>query len=159
MNTLLPAADSATIIRRVRAILLTAAGTVLFIKRVKPNGTLPYHVAPGGGVEQHDASLEEALHREVFEELGATLEIVAPGFVLRHSMAGKNLEEHFFICRLRDLDLSLRHGPEFEDPTRGEYIPEEVALTAAALNTVSLKTPQLATWLHEHVAYLRELAA
>src|SRR5688572_27986565 len=145
------------ITRRVRAILLTPGGHVLFIKRVKPNGTLPYHVAPGGGVESCDATLEDALYRELFEELGATVELVYAGFVLRHQMGCKNLEEHFFVCRLIDYDLSLRHGPEFSDPTRGEYLPEEVPLTAEAISSISIKTPQLAEWLLENMHSLREL--
>lgn len=145
------------VIRRVRAILLTRQGHVLFIKRIKPDGVLPYWIAPGGGVEAYDATLEDALHREVFEELGATIEVLESGFVLRHIVGDKNLEEHFFICRLVTYDLALRHGPEFSDPARGEYIPEEIPLTAGALSMIFIKTPQLAEWLLEHLDYLREL--
>ncbi|MDX2878791.1 NUDIX hydrolase [Streptomyces ipomoeae] len=34
----------------------------------------PYGVTVGGGVEAQDESVEAALHREVFEELGGTVE-------------------------------------------------------------------------------------
>lgn len=140
--------------KRVRAILLTDDHRILFIKRVKPGNRKPYWIAPGGGVESSDASLQDALRRELHEELGAQIEIVDEGFVLRHRMGGKNLEEHFFICRLVDYDLSLRHGPEFKDPARGEYIPDAVPLTAEALSHIYIKTSQLKVWLLSHLSEL-----
>ena len=69
--------------RRVRAILLTGRGTMLFIKRIKPNKPA-YWVAPGGGVEHEDEDLMATLHRELFEELGATAKVLDTAFVLRH---------------------------------------------------------------------------
>lgn len=142
--------------KRVRAILLTPDDELLFIKRVKPNSTRPYWVAPGGGVEKQDATLHDALHRELYEELGATVEVIGDGFVLRHHMAGKSLEEHFFVCRLLDIDLSRRHGPEFEDPSRGEYIPDRIPLTERALDAIHIKTPQLRSWLLAHLDRLTD---
>lgn len=48
---------------RVRAVLVTAADTMLVVRRTKPD--LPaYWVFPGGGVEPSDESREAALHRE-----------------------------------------------------------------------------------------------
>ncbi|NED80348.1 NUDIX hydrolase, partial [Streptomyces sp. SID11233] len=57
--------------RTARAVLLDGEDLVL-IKRVKP-GVDPYWVTPGGGVEPEDATVIEALHREVHEELGAKI--------------------------------------------------------------------------------------
>lgn len=114
--------------RRVRAILLTGNNSVLFIKRVKPNNPSPYWVAPGGGVEHDDHNLYDTLERELCEELGATATVLNKAFVLKHEKAGKQLEEHFFVCRLHNYDLDKRDGPEFDDPTRGEYIPDEIPL-------------------------------
>lgn len=148
---------SGPINQRVRAILLTQHGTLLFIKRVKPGGT-PYWVAPGGGVEAYDHHLVDALYRELCEELGATVEVLQTGFVLEHEKAGKNLEEHFFICRLVDYDLGLRNGPEFDDPTRGEYLPVEVPLEVEALLALNMKTVELQTWLIAHLDHLRWIA-
>ena len=102
--------------QRVRAILLTEDGKVLLIKRVKPNNSAPYWVAPGGGVEGGDADLVAALERELYEELGANATVLDTAFVLEHHKAGKHLEEHFFICLLQNYDLSKRYGPEFDDP-------------------------------------------
>jgi 8-oxo-dGTP pyrophosphatase MutT (NUDIX family) len=145
--------------RRVRAIVLVPQGGILFIKRVKPNNSLAYWVAPGGGMETEDANIYAALRRELLEELGAKVDILGDAFVLRHHLGGKNLEEYFVICRLQGYDLSLRHGPEFDDPTRGEYIPDEIPLTAEALSAIYIKTPELLTWLIENLTTLQSLAA
>ena len=144
--------------RRVRAILLTADNRLLFIKRVKPNNIMPpYWVAPGGGVEDEDDDILSALHRELDEELGATVEVMEEGFILRHHKGNKNLEEYFYICRLLDYDLSKRNGPEFDDPSRGQYIPDIVELSEQALNTINIKTIELRQWLLNNLQSLRNL--
>lgn len=143
--------------KRVRAILLTDENEVMFIKRIKPNNDAPYWVAPGGGVEEDDSNLLDALHRELEEELGATVDVIKHGFMLRHQKANKNLEEHFFICRLVNYDLSQRNGPEFDDPARGEYIPHAVALTTDAIDNINIKTTQLRDWLIDNLPQLRRI--
>jgi 8-oxo-dGTP pyrophosphatase MutT (NUDIX family) len=149
--------EESPLIQRVRAILLTEQKEILFIKRVKPDKPTPYWVAPGGGVELEDSTLLQALHRELDEELGARAEVIKHGFVLRHNIAEKNLEEHFFICRLLDYDLSLRNGPEFADPKRGDYIPDSVALNSDAIASLNFKTEELREWLLNNLENLREL--
>lgn len=149
--------NGSPLIQRVRAILLTEKNEVLFIKRVKPDKPTPYWVAPGGGVENEDADLLDALHRELDEELGAKAEVIKHGFVLRHNIAEKNLEEHFFVCRLLDYDLSLRNGPEFADPKRGDYIPDAIALNSEAISALNLKTTELREWLLDNLDSLRQL--
>lgn len=144
--------------RRVRAIVLVPQGGILFIKRVKPHNPVAYWVAPGGGLETEDINLYAALRRELREELGARVDILGDAFVLRHHKGGKNLEEYFVICRLQGYDLSLRSGPEFEDPTRGEYLPDEVDLTEETLNQINIKTPELRDWLIENLEMLQLLA-
>lgn len=148
---------SDTIVQRVRAIILTDANELLFIKRVKPGDRAPYWVAPGGGVELYDPDLQAALERELCEELGATVEILGEGFVLEHRAGGKNLREHFFICRLLSYDLSLRHGPEFDDPSRGEYIPDTVPLEPEIIHSLNIKTIEFQDWLIANADWLREL--
>lgn len=144
--------------QRVRAILLTGRDTILLIKRIKPSpDTSPYWVAPGGGVEPQDDDLLETLHRELCEELGATIEVISHAFMLEHMKSGKNLEEHFFVCYLVDYDLDLRSGPEFMDPARGEYIPVEVPLTGNAIRALNIKTPELQDWLLANLEYLCNL--
>lgn len=143
--------------QRVRAILLTGNDSVLLIKRVKPNSAASYWVAPGGGVEYQDADLIATLERELYEELGAFATVLDTAFVLEHQKAGKQLEEHFYICRLHDYDLSKRYGPEFKDPARGEFIPEEIPLDAFELCRINLKTPELRDWMIRKLDYLRAL--
>ena len=143
--------------QRVRAILLTGDGSILLIKRVKPDRSAPYWVAPGGGVEWTDFDLITALERELYEELGAAATVLATAFVLEHVKAGKQLEEHFFVCLLHDFDLSKRYGPEFSDPARGEYIPEFVPLDNAPLDGIRFKTPELRDWMRRHIDYLRSI--
>lgn len=152
-----PASSREAVIQRVRAILLTPDQKVLFIKRVKPHKPTPYWVAPGGGVEEDDPSLYAALHRELHEELGARAEVLRPGFILRHHKADKNLEEHFFICRLLHLDLSQRNGPEFDDPTRGEYIPDAVPLQPSAIRQLNIATVELQRYLLNNLENLRQI--
>ena len=143
--------------QRVRAILLTGNGSVLLIKRLKPNNAAPYWIAPGGGVETTDDDLIATLERELFEELGASATIVDTAFVLEHEKAGKQLEEHFFVCLLHSYDLSKRYGPEFDDPARGEFIPEAIPLEAAALRRIDFKTPRMREWMIPRLDYLRRL--
>lgn len=150
-------AKEAPLVQRVRAILLTEEKRLLFIKRVKPNNTPPYWVAPGGGVEAYDNSLYDALARELSEELGAEAAVLEHGFVLHHEKAEKNLEEHFFVCRLLNYDLSQRYGPEFDDPSRGEYIPDEIDLNTQSIESINIKTGQLRDWLLDNLDMLREL--
>lgn len=145
--------------RRVRAIVLVPQGGILFIKRLKPHNPVAYWVAPGGGMETEDVNLYAALRRELIEELGAKVDILGDAFVLRHKKGGKNLEEYFVLCALQGYDLSLRNGPEFDDPTRGEYLPDEIALTVDALSAINIKTPELHTWLIENLKMLQSLAA
>jgi len=153
-----PASESLSLNRRVRAILLTDEGQLLFIKRMKPNNNTPYWVAPGGGVEDMDESLLDALYRELEEELGATVDVLQHGFVLRHQKGNKNLEEHFYICRLVDYDLSQRNGPEFDDPARGEYIPHLIDLTEDAIASINIKTHQLRDWLLHNLPILQTVS-
>jgi 8-oxo-dGTP pyrophosphatase MutT (NUDIX family) len=142
---------------RVRGILLTGRDSMMMIKRIKPNKPEPYWVAPGGGVEFEDESPKVALVRELREELGATIKIINHAFTLYHTMGGKNLQEHFFVCQLMNYDISLRNGPEFNDPIRGEYIPDDVPLTTHALKSINMKTPQLRDWLLLNLGELKAL--
>lgn len=130
---------------------------MLLIKRIKPNGSASYWVAPGGGVEYGDTDLIATLERELYEELGAVATILGTAFVLEHKKAGKQLEEHFYICHLRDYDISKRYGPEFSDPDNGEYIPEEVPLDSFELGRINLKTPELRDWMIRNLDTLRSL--
>ena len=113
--------------RAARAILLDDEGRLVLIRRTVP-GRAPYWVTPGGGVEPEDASVEDALHRELLEELGGTATIVRQVFLTSRPKDGGLVVHHHFLARLVSMDLTLQSGPEFQDPTRGTYDVEHVDL-------------------------------
>lgn len=141
---------------RVRALLLDAAGRLLLIKRVKPDA-VPYWVAPGGGVEHDDDSFEAALQREIREELGGHIEIEKLVMVMEYRDADNMLvRQHIYLTRLLGYDLSLRHGPEFDNP-HGEYIPDHIELSPDALHSINLLSDDLKAFLIDYHDRLDEL--
>ncbi|MER6592779.1 NUDIX domain-containing protein [Micromonospora purpureochromogenes] len=106
--------------RSVRAILLDEEDRLVLIRRIKP-GQAPYWTTPGGGVESTDASLEAALRRELYEELGAEADRFAQVFLFTAPTGEGVAVQHFFACRLLQLNEDARTGQEFADPSRGGY--------------------------------------
>ncbi|UNK72466.1 NUDIX domain-containing protein [Microbacterium sp. H1-D42] len=124
---------------RVRAMLSDAEGRMILIKRTRP-GQQPYWTMPGGGVEATDASPEDALRRELREELGAEIEI---GEIMHERPLDSIRSEIFYAANLISLDPALRDGPEFADPSRGSYDIERVhpeELAGVDLRPAELKT-------------------
>ena len=97
---------------RVRAVLVTLADRLLMIKRVKP-GQCPYWVLPGGGVDPTDSSLEDALHREIREELAGTADIHSLIQVVERG----GERQYIFLTRIRTWDFADRSGPEASPAT------------------------------------------
>jgi 8-oxo-dGTP pyrophosphatase MutT (NUDIX family) len=126
--------------RSVRAILLDEDDRLVLIKRVKP-GQAPYWTTPGGGVEPEDVSLEAALRRELHEELGADADRFVQVFLFTVAAGDGVSVQHFFACRLLRLREDARTGQEFDDPSRGEYQLDLVAIDK--LPTVNLKPDAL----------------
>ena len=125
-----------------RAILIDDEGRLVLFKRTKP-GQIPYWSTPGGGMDESDASLEATLHREIAEELGAEASAATPVFLHSfHSGRGFTVQ-HYYVARLTRLDLSARHGPEFEDPSRGRYDMERIDLFDDGLAALDLRPPSL----------------
>jgi len=128
--------------RSARAILIDDEGRLVLFKRTKP-GEIPYWSTPGGGMEESDASLEATLHREILEELGAEAAAATPVFLHSFPRGGGIVVQHYYVARLTKLDLSARHGPEFEDPSRGRYDPVRVSLLGDGLAALDLRPPSL----------------
>jgi 8-oxo-dGTP pyrophosphatase MutT (NUDIX family) len=128
--------------RSARAIIIDDNGRLVLIKRTRP-GRAPYWTTAGGGVEESDASVEAAMRREIFEELGAEAGPASQVFMLsQHTPRGARVQ-HYFVTRLVRLDLEARNGPEVLDPARGAYDPDYVELSAEALAGVDLVPAEL----------------
>ncbi|MFE1774318.1 NUDIX domain-containing protein [Streptomyces sp. NPDC059008] len=131
--------------QRVRAVLITPDDTMLLMKRIRP-GIAPYWVIIGGGVEDSDASREDALLREIREEIAAEAEIVC----LLHQLENPKGEvEYFYLARVSTWNFADRTGLEFQRDDRGEYILEEIPLTAKAIAEVNLLPEQISDVLRE----------
>ncbi|WP_097232253.1 NUDIX domain-containing protein [Streptomyces zhaozhouensis] len=150
--------------RTARAILLDGPELIV-IKRVRP-GSPPYWITPGGGVEPGDPSVVAALHREVFEELGARVTDVVPAFVDTVPHVPEQGEDgppglkvqHFFVCRLVSMDPSLRHGPEVTEP-RGTYEIVRLPFSREGLNAVNVVPPSLNAYLGNNIPGIHALLA
>ncbi|KUJ67887.1 NUDIX hydrolase [Streptomyces albus subsp. albus] len=171
--------DRPVVKRTARAILLDGdtEPEMILIKRTKP-GEAPYWITPGGGVEPEDATVVAALHREVDEELGATVTGVVPAFVdtVAHSEPSPEGTEdtegsgraaparhgvkvqHFFVCRLVAMDLARRHGPEVDEPC-GEYEVVRIPFTRKGIASVEVVPPSLRAYLDANVEGVLALLA
>ncbi|MFB7473733.1 NUDIX domain-containing protein [Kitasatospora sp. NPDC056184] len=132
---------------RVRAVLLTPSDTVLLIKRIRP-GIDPYWVIVGGKVEPTDASPEDALLREVREEVAGEARIVS----LLHTIESDDERQDFYLAAIEEWSFADRSGPEFSQEGRGEYLLEEIPVTTEALDAVNLLPQEIATVLRAAVA-------
>lgn len=132
------------VIERVRAVLITPDNTLLLIKRIRP-GIPPYWVIPGGKVEPTDAGREDALLREIREEIAGEGEILS----LLHTMETADERQLFYLAKVRTWSFEDRTGPEFSQEGRGQYLLEEIALTTDALDAVDLKPEEIAAVLRD----------
>jgi 8-oxo-dGTP pyrophosphatase MutT (NUDIX family) len=171
-------ADARPVVKRTARAILLDDDEMILIKRTKP-GREPYWITPGGGVEPGDATVVDALHRELDEELGAKVTDVVPAFVdtvpydpaedaeggtaavaPEAADAAENAVkvQFFFVCRLTSMDLSRRHGPEVEEP-RGEYEAVRIPFTRAGIASVEVVPPSLRAYLDANIEGVRALLA
>jgi 8-oxo-dGTP pyrophosphatase MutT (NUDIX family) len=129
---------------KVRALLFDSNDQLMLFRRTRPEIPV-YWIAPGGGVEETDGSLEAALGRELFEELGATADIARLAMQLEYPEGNK---VYFFVCRLQEMDIDKRNGPEFVDGSRGQYDIERVDLkNTAQVSGLNIKPASLKEFL------------
>jgi ADP-ribose pyrophosphatase YjhB (NUDIX family) len=124
--------------RGARGIVIDDEGRLVLIKRTRP-GQDPYWTSPGGGVEDTDATTEDALRRELAEELGATADGYRQVFLSSDPTDAGVAIQYFFVARLTSLNLTERYGPEFSNPERGGYDLEYVPLRDGSLDAIDLK--------------------
>ncbi|MBE1875948.1 NUDIX domain-containing protein [Myceligenerans pegani] len=128
--------------RGARGIVIDDEGRLVLIKRTKP-GQDPYWTSPGGGVEESDATVEDALRRELAEELGATAGGYQQVFFASDPTDAGVAIQYFFLARLRSLNLTEQYGSEFSKPERGGYDLDYVPLTDDSLGAIDLKPVEL----------------
>lgn len=144
------------VVRKVRALLLDQ-DEILLMRRTRP-GREPYWTTPGGRVEDDDADLEAALRRELWEELGGTVGPLRRVLTFTEQRPHADYVHAFYACRLESMDVALRCGPEFDDPTRGGYDVDRFPCTADALTALPLWPRELRDYLGEQAESLPELA-
>jgi 8-oxo-dGTP pyrophosphatase MutT (NUDIX family) len=135
--------------RSARAILLDGDDLVL-IQRTKPGREL-YWVTVGGGVEADDRTIEAALHREVYEELGGTVGRAELVYLITDELDDGIGIQHIFAANLVSMDRTARTGTEFSKPERGGYEVVRVPFTAEAVDELNLMPPQLAEFITANV--------
>lgn len=140
----------------VRGVLLDHEERLVLFRRTVP-GRARYWSVPGGHVEPEDDSLEDTLHRELLEELGATVSDVTFLVTVSYPWQGEVKTQHVFGCRLVSMDPELRHGPEFEDPARGLYEVERVPLRRTEISARNLVPEAVAGYLSANITDLPRL--
>ena len=142
--------------KRVRALIINKNDQLILIKRVK-EGIEPYWVAPGGGVEQSDFTLEEAIKREIREEAGAEINVVkllrVEEFQLEEEVF---VEQYIFLCELQTM-MGKPNGPEFDVPSNGQYIWDPIPLDEQIIGQMNIKPDTLKSFLASSARKLREL--
>jgi 8-oxo-dGTP pyrophosphatase MutT (NUDIX family) len=116
--------SEALIIKResVRALLLTSAHDVLLMRIRRPDNHEVFWIAPGGGLEEGEQR-EQALKREVYEELGLRAFEMGP-LVWRR--------QHTFhwdgrrICQTEHYHIVVvdRFDPQMSDPTEAKILDQ-----------------------------------
>ncbi|HUR07966.1 MAG TPA: NUDIX hydrolase [Nonomuraea sp.] len=140
----------------VRGVLLDHDERLMIFRRTVP-GRQVYWSVPGGHVEPQDASLEHTLHRELLEELGATVSSVTPLTTVTYPWEGGIKTQHVYGCRLVAMDPALRHGPELEDPARGEYEVVRLPLRETEITSRHVVPEAVATYLSRNISALPRL--
>ncbi|MBO2463675.1 NUDIX domain-containing protein [Actinomadura violacea] len=140
-------------LRRAARALLLDGGDLVLLRRTVP-GRAVYWTTPGGKIEPTDAGPEAALRRELDEELGATAGPVRQVFACSEQLPELHRLNVFYVCRLITMDLSRRHGPEFDDPSKGLFDVDRVPCTPAGLASIDLIPETLAAYLSVHAEEL-----
>ncbi len=142
--------------RSARAILIDGTD-LLLIKRTRPDQE-PYWVSIGGGVEPEDATLEDAVRREVLEEIGAQIRNVAQVFIIKDVVEDGIAVQHIFLAERAPVDLVDPTGKELTIASRGGYELVRVPFTAEGLAEIDLKPAALAQFIAaNHDALLASL--
>lgn len=116
----------------VRAFAYNEEGKLAFLRIIGNDsfGKRNHLETIGGGVE-NDETLEEALYREVMEEIGYECEIVEElGFVVDHyNLINRETISNYFVVNLKDYVGNINRSDEENDLIDSiEFLTEEEAL-------------------------------
>ncbi len=112
---------------------------VLLIRRKR--GNKEYWVTPGGKVEEGE-SLEQAVKREVQEEIGIDVDVGEKLFQLTNHVYNEHNEQHFFLCAYRSGDIGSGNDPRMlnSDPSDTSEI---VFAERSDVETINIVPPGL----------------
>lgn len=112
---------------------------IVLIHRIKTkdDGTVrDYYVTPGGKIEENE-SHEEALRREIKEELGIEIEI--KGLCLELDDRDYNDSfQYFYNCNYKSGELGTGDGPEFTDKENYKGVFEIVLVDKKEISKLNL---------------------
>ena len=112
MSDLEPSRTDRAVVQVVAAVISRADGAILMAQRPPGKVYEGYWEFPGGKIEPHE-SLEEALARELHEELGITVERAYPWITRRYNYAHAAVALNFFrVVRFRG-ELDAREAQAF----------------------------------------------
>lgn len=120
----------------VRGIILNN-NSIYLIHRIKPDRE--YYTFPGGGIEKNE-SLNDALNREIMEELGIKVTIIKE----LYKYETDDRIETFILCNYLSGSFEEANGPEFfskEYKSHGKYGQELIELNE--LNGYNLMPPTI----------------
>jgi mutator protein MutT len=98
--------------QRVRGVIISE-GKIALIRRERENAPT-YYIVPGGGVEENE-TIEQALHREIKEELG--IEIAIGELFMRHQYEahdGELVVHYLYLCTQTGGTFGMGDGPEYQ---------------------------------------------
>ena len=126
--------------------ILIKDDSIALMHRIK-NGR-EYYVIPGGGVEDNE-SIEEAVIREMKEEVGIDVKIIEKLFEYNDD----NSNQFFYLVEQIDGVFGTGNGPEFitPNPAKGYYHMEMVLFDDIVNGKINLVPEEIKTKLIEYI--------